>query len=516
MLTGARVRIERPALAGAVLMALAVAVVAAALLPMRSALIGVAALLALGACIAALARPAMGLALALIAGPLQPLERIELRLPIDSGQGLLALALFAFVVHGLAGRNSRERFQVRIGAPLWALAGFLLASLLTVVSAWDITNWLTECLKLAQMLVIALIVAHLRTMPDRAIVIGALLLSALGEAGYGVVQNRLCWSSDLGARLSALCGAVPPEFRVAGTPYYRGYGTFEQPNPFGGYMGMLWPFAAGLAGLLWVRWRERREAALLLAALLTTGVSALCVLGLFASGSRGGLIGLGFALVAMLGARLKRPLLAALAVGVVALAAVAFGVVDAPASLEAQLAEYGDIDVRDTYLTPINFSTVERIAHWQAALAMIRAHPWLGVGLGGYETAYATYRNLVWVNALGHAHNMYLNVFAETGALGLSAYVLWWGATLVATWRQARRPWRERGGAALFALGLLGAWAHVSGHHIFDNLYVANMHMTIGVLLGLLSALSAVVAQPVGARRDAVASPEQLVKVPQA
>jgi O-antigen ligase len=419
-------------------------------------------------------------------------------------------------MHGLAGHNSRARLTLRVGAPLWALGGFLLAAALTYLSAWDIPSWLTECLKLAQMLVIALIVANLRSTADRAIVVGVLLLSGLGEAAYGIVQNRLCWSSDLGARLSALCGVAPPEFRIAGTPYFRGYGTFEQPNPFGGYMGMLWPFAAGLACLLWVRWRERRQSLLLMAALAATGVSMLCALGLFASGSRGGLIGLGVALVAMLGARLKRPgIAAAIALGI-ALCAVAFGVIEPPPSLEAQLAEYGDIDVRDTYLTPINFSTVERIAHWQAALAMIRAHPWLGVGLGGYETAYATYRNLVWVNALGHAHNMYLNVFAETGALGLGAYLLWWGATFVVTWRRARRPWRERGGAALFALGLLGAWAHLAGHHVFDNLYVANMHMTIGALLGLLSALGPVVPQPIRARRDAVALPEQLVKVTEA
>jgi O-antigen ligase len=509
-------RVERPALAGALIAGIAIALCGVALLPLQTALIGVVMMLALCAIVGSIARPAIGLALALIAGPFQPLERIELRLPIDSGQALLGLALLAFVVHGLAGRNSRDALTARVGAPLWALGGYLLACLLTYFSAWNGTNWLTECIKLAQMLTIALIVANLRATSDRAIVVAALLLSGLGEAAYGVIQNRLCWSSGLSAQIAPLCGEVPPEFRIAGTAFYRGYGTFEQPNPFGGYMGMLWPFAAGVALWLWARWRDRRMPSALVGALAAGGVAAMCMLGLFASGSRGGLIGLATAVALMAAVLLKRPLMAASATIVIALAVVATGLIDVPPSLEAQLAEYGDIDVRDTYLTPINFSTVERIAHWQAALAMIRAHPWLGVGLGCYEDAYPAYRNLVWVNALGHAHNIYLNVFAETGVIGLCAYLAWWGAAFVVTWRIARRRAHVGAGAAGLALGLLGSWAHLAGHHVFDNLYVANMHMTIGALLGVLSALGAVVPQSVRARRDAIALPEQFVKVPEA
>jgi hypothetical protein len=41
-------------------------------------------------------------------------------------------------------------------------------------------------------------------------------------------------------------------------------------------------------------------------------------------------------------------------------------------------------------------------------------------------------------------------------------------------------------------LGLLGAWTHLSVHQLVDNLYVNNIPLTVGALLGLL----AILAQP--------------------
>ena len=36
------------------------------------------------------------------------------------------------------------------------------------------------------------------------------------------------------------------------------------------------------------------------------------------------------------------------------------------------------------------------------------------------------------------------------------------------------------------ALGLLGAWTHLSVHQLVDSLYVNNIHLALAVLLGLL------------------------------
>ncbi len=71
----------------------------------------------------------------------------------------------------------------------------------------------------------------------------------------------------------------------------------------------------------------------------------------------------------------------------------------------------------------MTFSVIERLTHWQAAVRMAETQPWLGVGFGNYAAAYPDFRLLLWENALGHAHNYYLNVAAEIGAIGLLAYL---------------------------------------------------------------------------------------------
>ncbi len=476
-------------LAGA---ALALLLMLGALLPLRSLVLVGLALTGVVALIAALREPAVALALALLAGPFQPLERVELRLPIDSGQALLGVALLLFTLRWLGSGNLRRPVQVRAGPTLFALGLFMTSCALTYFNARDFRDWGNECLKLIELAALCLITAN-ATGRQRAILIGALLLSASIEAGYGIVQHRICWSQPNGAFVQALCGTVPPEFKLAGTPWYRGYGTFEQPNPFGGYMGLLWPLAAGVAAQAGAVWRRDRSHAHGIAALCAAGVTVLCLFGLYASGSRGALIGLVLAVLTMASALLRRPALWIAATLIFGIVLAAFGDLTPPASLAGQWAEYGDIDVHDAYLTPINFSTIERLAHWQAALRMIEAHPWVGVGYGNYAAAYDEYRLLVWANALGHAHNYYLNIFAETGLLGLLTYAGWWLTVIATTYRATRQPQTR-----WLALGLLGTWAHLAGHHIFDNLYVANMHLTLGVMLGLLVALGAASKQRYG------------------
>ncbi len=89
--------------------------------------------------------------------------------------------------------------------------------------------------------------------------------------------------------------------------------------------------------------------------------------------------------------------------------------------------------------------------------------------------------------ALGHAHMIYLNVLAETGLVGLAAYTVLWLAVLALTMRTISRT---DGLARGLALGLLGAWVHLAAHQIVDDLYVNNIPLTIGALLGVLVVLS--------------------------
>ena len=59
-------------------------------------------------------------------------------------------------------------------------------------------------------------------------------------------------------------------------------------------------------------------------------------------------------------------------------------------------------------------------------------HPILGVGIGNYPDAYPQYYITIFVNSLGHAHNYYINIAAETGFIGLVVYLLFLLAIFVA------------------------------------------------------------------------------------
>lgn len=471
-----------------------------ALLPPSQLVLVAAMAFALIALAVVLAEPAAGLAIALIVGPLQPLERVTLQLPLDSGQIVLAVALLAYGFRWLATRRSPVR---RLRSPIvLALGAFLAVCLLTFWPARDFGEWANECIKWSQVLIIALLVANECDPRRRSLLLAAVLISAAGQAIYGIVQ-------------ADIRGSGPREFLVLGSETrYRAYGTFEQPNPFGGFMGLTWPVAAAVgAWALWQlglkRWGEgavRRSSRVSpwLWCLVGGGafaVAVLCVYALIASGSRGALVGAGAAGAAMVLVLLRRPLYWLIAAAMLAALLYGFDVINVPASLEAQLQQYGDLDVRNAHVTPLTFSTIERLAHWQAAVRMIESSPWLGVGFGNYAAAYPDFRLLPWENALGHAHNYYLNVFAETGAIGLIVYLVLWITIFAVTWCAARkteivaspdsslvlRPAAMTWSSAI-CIGILGAWAHLTAHHLFDKLYVANMHVLIGVYLGWVMA----------------------------
>ena len=99
---------------------------------------------------------------------------------------------------------------------------------------------------------------------------------------------------------------------------------------------------------------------------------------------------------------------------------------------------------------------------WRGALDIGAARPFLGVGPGLFGKAYRLVRDPIYVdNRHGTAHNFYLNIFAETGILGLLVALAlgilllraWWKL-----WRSAETPTRKTHLAgALAALVGLGA-----------------------------------------------------------
>lgn len=63
----------------------------------------------------------------------------------------------------------------------------------------------------------------------------------------------------------------------------------------------------------------------------------------------------------------------------------------------------------------------ERLEFWHNTLAIVRAHPWLGVGTGDFERAYAEQVAGTGMKVTRNPHNQYLLTTAQTGLLGLTA-----------------------------------------------------------------------------------------------
>lgn len=58
------------------------------------------------------------------------------------------------------------------------------------------------------------------------------------------------------------------------------------------------------------------------------------------------------------------------------------------------------------------FSTTMRLSYWQETIQLIKSHPFIGVGPGNFDLTDSRY-----------AHNSYLQLWAETGILGMSAFI---------------------------------------------------------------------------------------------
>lgn len=234
--------------------------------------------------------------------------------------------------------------------------------------------------------------------------------------------------------------------------------------------------------------------------LLLLGSTALMLLALAASLSRSAWIALALSLVAMLlchGGRRALLLLGPLAlVGTLGVLLGAFGWLPplVASRLTVLLENFTLFDPRAVTLTSENFALVQRMSLWQAAWDMFLAHPLIGVGPGNFDVAYLQYALPGWPQLPGHAHNYYLNLLAETGLLGLGAYLLFLMTLLVVAYRGAQRVRRvhdERKGADQFpllygvSLGALGLVTVLTVHHMFDNLYVHGITALVGLVVGL-------------------------------
>jgi O-antigen ligase len=432
-------------------------------------------------------RPQLGLYLLILSVPFS--SPWELRLGIatvGATEALVLLTLAAWLARHCVHRDP----GLRAGSWSLPLALFLGMGLLSLPGATSLQHSAKELLKWVEVLGVYVFVVNGLDRGQARMVMGAILVAGSAAALQGAYQFFL--------------RTGPEHFMLFGR-FMRAYGDFEQPNPYGGYLGMVWPMAAGIAmSGLWPNHRWAISAELrpwqgLVLRLVAGCMAALVLAALVMTWSRGAWLGAVAAIVAMGAALLVRSGARLAVLGAVALLVVGYGLAATglsviPPSIADRFTDFvpyleaGSLDVRGAEVDDANYAVIERFAHWQAAVEMWAEHPWRGVGLGNYEVVYPRYRLPGWDEPLGHAHNYYLNIGAETGLLGFLAYLVLWGTVVWQAWRMAVTG---QGVAWGIGLGVLGVAAHLGMHHLFDNLFVHNMYLHLAVVVGLVTRGSA-------------------------
>jgi len=169
--------------------------------------------------------------------------------------------------------------------------------------------------------------------------------------------------------------------------------------------------------------------------LLMVGGAGLCMLGIFLSLSRGGLLALGAALLTavVVGGRWRRGMATA-AVGLVAVTVVYFGL-------------FASLPARERVLDVGNAGGTGRNDIWTIGWRMVQDEPVLGVGAGNFPLAAPAYlvragtfeRGDLVLIAPKVAHNTTLQVLAETGVPGAALFVGIVGFSLLCLLSAAKR-----------------------------------------------------------------------------
>jgi O-antigen ligase len=251
------------------------------------------------------------------------------------------------------------------------------------------------------------------------------------------------------------------------------HGTYVNRNHFSGLLEMALPFA--LAYALDVRLAaepgrtQRWGPALGAATALAAG--ALILAGIVYSLSRMGftaaLVGLGAGTAALIGKRIThrgtRNTKARWALVVLAAAVVGgLFVYLPPDQLVSRFAQLAATD---------EISADTRVAVWRETLALVRAYPVFGCGLGGFETAFLKHKSVAPMNTVDYAHNDYLQGLAELGVVGF-------GLCLILAVVILREAWRKP--------AVVAALAAIALHSLVDfNLYIPANAMTLAWAAGL-------------------------------
>ncbi len=400
---------------------------------------------------------------------------------------LVALVILLWLARMIA---QARAISIRLPPLAFPFALFLGAALLSMTGALSLEASIKEFTKWLEMFAVYVYVANNLNAAKAQRVLAVIFLAGMSEAAIGIYQFLFQWG--------------PKGFLLFGQ-FIRAFGTFEQPNPYAGYLALIIPVALGVVVAVFSNQysvfsnRSRPKTEYWTLGVITenflAGLGAVSLGAMLAavvmSWSRGAWLGVGAGLIVTIIVQSRRvfglSIIAAFVITFIVLLSSINIIPTVIADRFSGIADYfGVFDVRGVKVDDANFAIVERMAHWQSAATMFAEHPVLGVGIGNYAAAYPAYSLPRWDDPLGHAHNYYLNVAAEAGLVGLAAYLILWASAFWQSWRAVRSSSAQsvwRGVAA----GLLGMLVALSVHNGFDNLFVHGIAVQVGIGLGIVA-----------------------------
>ncbi len=255
---------------------------------------------------------------------------------------------------------------------------------------------------------------------------------------------------------------------------------FGHPNALAGYLVLV--LGLGLGLILYYSLRKRPDAPSLLARLQISPKNLLillyvgtfsCLLGIFASGSRNGLIvAVSQLLVFSLFTKASRVVLLA---GLVSSAALVAG------------AAWLGIGGRS--LSTVDWANDPRVGVWQFAFDLLQQRPWLGWGLGNFKLQYPP--GLVpEYDYIAHPHNFWLLLAVEAGIPVMLLFTWWVGKICYCSMRQLLAESFKSPDQAILLAYLLSFWGCIA-FALFDvSFYDARINVTNWVVLAGLYSLN--------------------------
>lgn len=131
----------------------------------------------------------------------------------------------------------------------------------------------------------------------------------------------------------------------------------------------------------------------------------------------------------------------------------------------------------------VNNSLKQRLYYWQASLRMTQEHPIAGVGWRKFGLWYRTYKAPE-ANISHYAHNVYLQMLAETGILGFLSFLM----LIVLFFKRAAALIKEPGPEQGFKIGLFCAGLAFLTHNFFElSFYFGQASFLWWIILGVFA-----------------------------